>query len=537
MYEFRDTIDHSDLTVKLPSEAMNFGGVFLENEVEGYKTLTVTGREPLTRNVKTLKVGNNDGEIFKNSSITPRYITVKFLLMAAIADNLQVRMTKLKKLLYTEIVEIFFNDDDLRYVKGIVSNVDVISEGQNNIQGTIKITCSDPNWYSRDEIKESAVNGKASIDYKGSYVSRPRIEVTMNSDNGFIALIDGNGNLLQFGTPEEVDGVVRPRTVQRINDNVNNDWNAGTIVEKGWTYNNAPKLIPINKIMPVQSGAVAFNQYTIRYGKWKGQLVKYIGASNYGTGSTWHGPTITRKFVPDTGENQKDTVKDFQAGYDMNFIIGATGQVGCQQWVLTTKEGLNVAAIVVYKNTTSNNDTMLEYWINGGLVHSRKINPLAVDIFTGWDGGNFSIRKYGNKIRFANKKDSHEFTLTPAIALMEVHSVSMFYGVWANASPPSTVIKGSAITHNHSRAVRFDDNKVEFWNDVPNRFSKFDKITIDVVTGEVLWNNLPSATFGALGNDWEKFGLVNGINDITVVNSSFAIPEPAVDIFYREVSV
>ena len=69
MYEFRDTIDHSDLTVKLPSEAMNFGGVFLENEVEGYKTLTVTGREPLIRNVQSVKIGRSDCETFKSSSL------------------------------------------------------------------------------------------------------------------------------------------------------------------------------------------------------------------------------------------------------------------------------------------------------------------------------------------------------------------------------------------------------------------------------------------------------------------------------------
>ena len=46
LYGFRDTTDTSGvLGSNLPSEAMNFNGKFLENEINGYRTLTVSGRE------------------------------------------------------------------------------------------------------------------------------------------------------------------------------------------------------------------------------------------------------------------------------------------------------------------------------------------------------------------------------------------------------------------------------------------------------------------------------------------------------------
>ena len=46
MYSFRDTID-KQYTQGLPSEALNINGKYIENEIEGYQTLKVSGRELL----------------------------------------------------------------------------------------------------------------------------------------------------------------------------------------------------------------------------------------------------------------------------------------------------------------------------------------------------------------------------------------------------------------------------------------------------------------------------------------------------------
>ena len=45
-YKFIDIYDSQD-EIALPSEAMNFNGKFLENEILGYRTLYVSGRESL----------------------------------------------------------------------------------------------------------------------------------------------------------------------------------------------------------------------------------------------------------------------------------------------------------------------------------------------------------------------------------------------------------------------------------------------------------------------------------------------------------
>ena len=48
IYSFVDTNGCPSDTA-LPAEAMNFNGVFLENEIEGYRTLYVSGRNPWLR--------------------------------------------------------------------------------------------------------------------------------------------------------------------------------------------------------------------------------------------------------------------------------------------------------------------------------------------------------------------------------------------------------------------------------------------------------------------------------------------------------
>lgn len=538
MYEFRDTIDHTDLVDTIPSEAMNFGGVFLENEVEGYKTLTVTGREPLSRNIQAVKIGRSDGDTFKSSSLDSREIQIKFAIFTSSPEDYQLRLTELKSLLYVGETEIWFNDDKTRGITGFVSAVNITSEGNVIVRGNIVIFCPNPNWYSLIETKVTATNGIANIDYPNSYLSKPRIAVNMHADNGYVGIIDSQGNVLQFGTAEEIDGVIENKSVVRVSDIVANDFNAGNIAQRGWTYNNAGFLLDVNGKKPVQTGEWEFGYFDIYYGKWKGTRVKVLTPKSFGPNTTdsYHGPSMTRKFTQLASLGNKDTAKDFSFTCEMNFIIGATPQVGTQQWTLNTKDNKNVAGIVIFKNILSDNQTSLQYWINGRMVYSTVINPVTTDLYTGWDGGSWSIDKMGNKITFGNRNHRKEFTIDTATEALEAHSITAHIGVWANAGPASTV-RGSAVTHNHVRSIRFTQHNVQFWNDIPNRFGDGDLLVIDTATGSVLLNGLPNATLGALGNDWEKFGLVSGENKITFLNSNFSTPAPTYDIYYRGVDV
>ena len=51
------------------------------------------------------------------------------------------------------------------------------------------------------------------IQNNGTYKSYPTYSFKMNSDNGFCGLVDGKGNVLQFGYPAEKDYIEKTKTL------------------------------------------------------------------------------------------------------------------------------------------------------------------------------------------------------------------------------------------------------------------------------------------------------------------------------------
>ena len=56
MYDFIDIMEVQNDS-SLPAEAVSINGVYLENEVEGYRTLYVTGRELLETEIEEQQIG------------------------------------------------------------------------------------------------------------------------------------------------------------------------------------------------------------------------------------------------------------------------------------------------------------------------------------------------------------------------------------------------------------------------------------------------------------------------------------------------
>ena len=61
MYDFIDTTQaQASAGSSLPAEAMSYNGVYLENEIAGYRTLSVSGRDLLGSEVKDETKDGND---------------------------------------------------------------------------------------------------------------------------------------------------------------------------------------------------------------------------------------------------------------------------------------------------------------------------------------------------------------------------------------------------------------------------------------------------------------------------------------------
>ena len=81
MYSFVDTTE-SQGSVQLPSEALKLNGEYIENQIEGYRTLYVTGREILSQELTTYETGVRDGSNLSYRRYPSRTIIVGYQLIA-----------------------------------------------------------------------------------------------------------------------------------------------------------------------------------------------------------------------------------------------------------------------------------------------------------------------------------------------------------------------------------------------------------------------------------------------------------------------
>lgn len=99
MYEFVDTTESPEGSAWLPSEALQINGEYIENMIDGYRTLTVSGREAMTQEIETYGIGVRDGEKFKSRRYPARTITVTYRMMADFAEDFREKYNLLGSIL------------------------------------------------------------------------------------------------------------------------------------------------------------------------------------------------------------------------------------------------------------------------------------------------------------------------------------------------------------------------------------------------------------------------------------------------------
>lgn len=256
MYEFRD-VNENITQVPVPSEAMQINGVYLETEIEGYRTLYVKGREALSPDLEALEIGTRDGSVRKSKRYPARIITVGYQLISA--DNAAFReaYNRLGSILNVNDAEIIFNDEDDKFFIGTPTLIDDVEPGRNTITGEIEITCLDPLKYSVVEYEaEPSIDEPMSIfvDYNGTYKSFPVLEadfyneveadgetttvLTGNGDCGYVAFFTENEKIIQLGDPDEEDGQAiegKSETLVSQTFSKTTDW--GTAAKALWNQN------------------------------------------------------------------------------------------------------------------------------------------------------------------------------------------------------------------------------------------------------------------------------------------------------------
>lgn len=173
----------------LPSVAVNYDGQFIENQLDGYMTLTVAGREVISHNITNMgKGGDIDGERLESKTLPAREIEVQYQLKANNNREFQEKFRQLMCILESdEDVKIIFQDDPHIEYRGQVSAMGKIPPNYNNVIGSYTIYCQDPYKYNTEEHELGGVDHTFTVeDTEGllNYEVTPRL-IQISSATGF----------------------------------------------------------------------------------------------------------------------------------------------------------------------------------------------------------------------------------------------------------------------------------------------------------------------------------------------------------------
>lgn len=258
MYSFIDVTETQSGAV-LPAEALKLNGAYIEDQVDGYRTLYVSGREALSPEIAMYETGVRDGSVVQSKRYPARTIRVGYQLKAATAEAFRDAYNKLAGILNVDDAELIFADEQDKFFTGTPSAIGEVEPGRNFVVSEFEIVCADPFKYSVIEYEADAALDENSIliDYNGTYKAYPTLEaqffneeeatedgetiigLTGNADCGYVGFFTEDEKIIQLGDPDEADtegGYAKSQTL--INNTFKTASSWGTAAKSQWAVNS-----------------------------------------------------------------------------------------------------------------------------------------------------------------------------------------------------------------------------------------------------------------------------------------------------------
>lgn len=107
-------------SLPLPDSAIKIGDMYLEEEIVGYRTNSVKGRETMSVDITEISVGKSDGSTYRYKKEETRSLAINFLLIADTTSEYQDLARKFKQALSKEEQHFIFRDEPEVYYIGTV---------------------------------------------------------------------------------------------------------------------------------------------------------------------------------------------------------------------------------------------------------------------------------------------------------------------------------------------------------------------------------------------------------------------------------
>lgn len=505
MYAFVDTVNSGIVGTNLPTEAMSYNGVYLENEIDGYRTLSVTGRELMESEVTDQEIDGMDGSYYRYKTTPARTITVKYQLRARGSREYREAYNKMNKLLSGEQVKVIFNDESDKYFIGTKTSNTQVDGGSNNVIGEIEIYCSDPRKYSTTEKEFTATDGVLNIVNEGTVPVSIDYDVQTTSETGYIGLVSEEG-IMQYGKVEELDGETYKQSewLASIKDfyNCNDDIGGTDVMHPSYGTNG-----------------------TLIEHTWFGN--KFIGLGSAGTKKGNANGGLRTLVLPADSSGDTSGAKNFYCWFHLCFYAGLMGQTGEMCINFLTADDKLICGCNWYKTDAIGNTGHYEIWANGKVLknwefttsHLQAQNPF----YYKW--GSCDVLKEGANIRFFFWARYYNFYI-PEIENMKCAKIQIAVKQWGDRGGNKFM---SMIGFD---VIDFEKMNVEKWKDIPNRYPNGTNITIDGKSSHVYVNGMARPEDEVLGTQYFKAPV--GTSEVKVTCSEWTKSQPIVKAKIRE---
>lgn len=373
----------------------------------------------------------------------------------------------------------------------------------------------DPSYYKAIDYEPSreGVSDVLLVQNNGTYRTYPKFTFKMNGENGLVGLLNGNGGVLQFGNPEDVDGTTSVRTEQGLNEGFwGNTLNPNIKVNTGFksVYPNmnsnpaTPNLIQGSLDMKDDPDAVK-------------PVFKGVGDIN-----VWHGPTMMMDIQAPANNDRTGEVASHIRFTFNNYDKGQRGRI---EFSIFDENGDPAMTTVIRDSTMAGNEMRIECWYKGQRLidqaldrktfsktfyeinMDRRGNRLIwrlVQIKKLNGGGQWSTAQIDKEYKFTWNLDEPDTTKWTKLGIWQMRYSNKFH-----------VLMG--IT---DAQVRWE--KTPYYQDIKNFFRDGDLVEIDVKGRALYINGSINNDLNIVGNQWEKFVLELGETMIQPVVSEWA---------------
>ena len=208
MYGYSKLLKHNENVAFEPSDNMLKNRIPINQVIEGYRQLTVTGRGLVGRSVKTTSISGRRGVWIEDISEPERVIEIKYQLTADSSAELREKFNLLNEFLRkgadeNNLLEVSFKDEPDYYYYAIFNGADAIEENALTVVSRFSLLVPD----GFKKTREQTSTGKISIT-NGLEVTPASITVTTTKPTNEVKITNGRQTISFTGIYEGAKDIV-----------------------------------------------------------------------------------------------------------------------------------------------------------------------------------------------------------------------------------------------------------------------------------------------------------------------------------------